>query len=401
MENSKTRSRIEVADIIRADGDEYLAAHNASFEQRKVIRRIVQCRTAELGGHVDRCDRCGHLRVSYNSCRDRHCPKCQGIKRAEWLHARCDRLLPVPYFHVVFTLPAELKPLFRCNMRLAVSLLFNAAAATLKQIARDAEHLGADIGFTAVLHTWGQNLQFHPHLHCVVTGGGLSPDGTKWIPARKRYFLPVKVLAKLFRGKFLSALSMYRRNDNLVFEGDAEPLSQTRPWQQLMDDLYKKNWVVYAKPPFGGPEAVFRYLGRYTHRIAISNARLTAFQDGRVTFMVRDYTKTGRKKPMTLYAVEFIRRFLLHVLPKNLVRIRHFGLLAPVNVEKKYDTARRLLDPGHRTRSDNAPPLKSLPWWERLRVLMHFDIMACPCCKSGRMHPWTGDLRTLTPPPDT
>lgn len=365
------------------------------------MRHIVQCRTADLGGHVDKCDRCGHLRVSYNSCRDRHCPKCQGIKRAEWLHERCDRLLPTPYFHVVFTLPAELKPLFLCNMRLAVSLLFDTAAATLKQIARDAQHLGADIGFTAVLHTWGQNLQFHPHLHCVVTGGGLSPDATKWIPARERYFLPVKVLGKLFRGKFLHALAKCRRTDRLIFEGNAEPLAGVHEWQHFIDALYNKNWVVYAKPPFGGPEEVFRYLGRYTHRIAISNARLCTFQDGRVTFMVRDYTKSGHKKPLTLDSFEFIRRFLLHVLPKNLVRIRHFGLLAPANVAGKYDTARRLLDPHHRTRANNTARLKSLPWYQKLRVLMHFDVMACPKCDSGRMSPCPDNLKSLFALPDT
>lgn len=392
---------MEVADIVRADGAGYRALHPVSFEQRKVMRHLVQCRTAELGGHVDRCDSCGHLRVSYNSCRDRHCPKCQGIQRAEWLHARCDRLLPVPYFHVVFTLPAELNGFFLCNMRLAASLLFKTASATLKQIARDPKHLGADIGFTAILHTWGQNLHFHPHLHCVVTGGGLSPDGSIWIPGRRRYFLPVKVLGKLFRGKFMHALSKCRQSDQLVFAGDAEPLSEAREWQHLVDNLFAKNWVVYAKPPFGGPEEVFRYLGRYTHRIAISNARLRVFRDGQVTFMVRDYAKTGHKKPLTLESVEFIRRFLMHVLPKNLVRIRHFGLMSGRNVRGKLNTAGRILDPSHPTRLENTTHLKSLPWWDKLLVLMDFDVMACPNCDAGRLHPCAIDFRSLAPPPDT
>jgi len=365
------------------------------------MRHLVQCRTAELGGHVDQCDRCGHLRVSYNSCRDRHCPKCQGIKRAEWLHERLERLLPIPYFHVVFTLPAELKLLFQCNMRLAVDLLFKTASATLKQIARDPKHLGADIGFTVILHTWGQNLLFHPHLHCVVTGGGLSTDGTKWIPGREEYFLPVQVLGKLFRGKFLHALSRCRENDQLVFAGDSEPFAASHHWQNLMNTLYAKDWVVYAKPPFGGPDQVFRYLGRYTHRVAISNARLQSFQDDKVTFMVRDYTDASRKRPLTLDSVEFIRRFLLHVLPKQLVRIRHFGLLAGRNVEGKLQTAKQILQP-HPNPGPNTPSrLKSLPWWEKLLVLMDFDIMACPNCEGGRLSPCTVDIRSLMVPPDT
>lgn len=356
------------------------------------MRHLVQCRTAELGGHVDQCDRCGHLRVSYNSCRDRHCPKCQNLKRAEWLHERLERLLPVQYFHVVFTLPAELKSLFKCNMRLAVNLLFKAASATLKQIARDNKHLGADIGFTVILHTWGQNLQFHPHLHCVVTGGGLSLDGTKWVPGKMRYFLPVKVLGKLFRGKFLYALSKCRENEQLILAGDAKPLNESHHWQSLITQLYAKDWVVYAKPPFGGPEEVFRYLGRYTHRVAISNSRLQSFENDKVTFQVRDYTDASRKKSLTLDSVEFIRRFLLHVLPKQLVRIRHFGILAGRNVKGKLKTAKQLLEQNAKPCSKKNANLKLLPWWEKLIVLIAYDIMACPNCESGHLSPCACDV---------
>jgi len=360
------------------------------------MRHLVQCRTAELGGHVDKCDLCGYLRVSYNSCRDRHCPKCQGIKRAEWLHERLERLLPIPYFHVVFTLPAELKPLFQCNMRLAVNLLFKTASTTLKQTARDSKHLGADIGFTAILHTWGQNLQFHPHLHCVVTGGGLSLDGTEWVPGRKQYFLPVKVLGKLFRGKFLHALSKCREKEQLVLAGDAKPLAESHQWKNLITELYTKDWVVYAKPPFGGPESVFRYLGRYTHRVAISNNRLQSFEDGKVTFKVRDYTDASRRKPLTIDSVEFIRRFLLHVLPKQLVRIRHYGILAGRNVNGKLRDAKKLLEPHPNPSSDKHAKLKSLPWWEKLLVLMNFDVLACPNCEAGHLSPCAFDVRHLS-----
>jgi len=352
------------------------------------MRHLLQCRTAALGGHVDECDACGHRRISYNSCRDRHCPKCQAARRAEWLHARLDRLLPVQYFHVVFTLPEEINPLAIRNKRLLFNILFAAASRTLRQLARDDKHLGAQIGFTAVLHTWGRNLLFHPHLHCVVTGGGLSPDGERWVAGRRRFFLPVKVLGRLFRGKFLHALDEARRDGRIEFPGRAAELAGPAAWRNLLDTLYGKDWVVYSKPPFGGPERVFRYLGQYTHRVAISNHRIAAFEKGKVTFVFKDHASGGKEKRLTLDAVEFIRRFLLHVLPKGLVRIRHYGLYAGRNVRGKLEHARRLLSPEGpppRTGTPPVPARAAVPWWQRLLDLTGVDVMACPCCHTGRL----------------
>jgi hypothetical protein len=313
---------------VRSHGDEYRREHHPSAPEQAVLRHIAACRTAALGGHLDKCPDCGHQRPSYNSCRDRHCPKCQSAARADWLEARLDRLLPVPYFHVVFTIPDDLNALALGNKRRVFDILFAAAAETLKVIARDEKHLGADIGFTAVLHTWGQNLLFHPHLHCVVTGGGLALDGARWVNGRERFFLPVKVLAELFRGKFIAALEQARRSGELHFGGSTALLANDADWHALRDALYNKKWVVYAKPPFGGPEHVFNYLGRYTHRVAISNHRLVALEHGRVTFSYKDYADGDKRKLMTVSAAEFLRRFLLHVLPEGFTRIRHYGLYA-------------------------------------------------------------------------
>ena len=356
------------------------------------MRHIETCRTAELGGHVDQCDTCGHQRISYNSCRDRHCPKCQNLKKAQWLEERLQRLLPAPYFHVVFTIPAELNPLALRNKRAVFDILFHAAAQTLRTIATDPKHLGAEVGFTAILHTWGQNLLFHPHLHCVVTGGGLTEGGGRWVPARERYLLPVKVLGSLFRGKFLSALKQARDQQRLRFEGSTEKLRHPARWHGLLDDLYRKDWVVYAKPPFGGADVVFRYLGRYTHRVAISNHRLLALHDGEVAFQMTDYASAGRRKRMKLCALEFIRRFLLHVLPKGFVRIRHFGLCAACNVGTKLEQARRLL-------TAVATPTRETggPWWERLLRLTGIDIMSCPRCGVGRLIRGPGVVPDLLP----
>jgi hypothetical protein len=371
------RPRFEVADVVRAHGDDYRRAHRPSAAQQKVLRNIAACRTSALGGHVDECTRCGHERISYNSCRDRHCPKCQGPQRAEWLAQRIERLLPVPYFHVVFTLPDEINPLALRNKRLAYSILFDAAADTLKTLANDQKHLGAEIGFSAVLHSWGQNLLFHPHLHCVVTGGGLSSDATRWVPGRERYLFPVKVLGKLFRGKFLDALERAWKEGKLDLAGSTAELSAPIAWSAFRDRLYRKDWVVYAKPPFGGPDHVFRYLGRYTHRVAISNHRIVELKDGNVTFTLKDYADGGKKKLMTLGAVEFIRRFLLHVLPDGFVRIRHYGLYAGRNIHTKLAAARHLLDP-----APSSKPLDSKPrlWWERFLETTGIDVMLCPCC---------------------
>jgi hypothetical protein len=372
---------------VRAYGHDYRRAHRPSAAQDKVLRHLAACRTAALGGHVDECDARGHVRLSYNSCRDRHCPKCQGTERAAWLAQRLARLLPVPYFHVVFTLPHELNPLVLRNKRRVLPILFTAAAATLRQLAADPRHLGAEIGCTALLHTWGDNLLFHPHLHCVVTGGGLAPDGTHWIPARERFFLPVRVLGRLFRGKFLAALQRAWTQGELDLAGSTANLADPVAWSACRDGLYRKEWVVHAKPPFGGPEVVFRYLGRYTHRVAISNHRLLAVDNGRVRFTVRDHADHGRRKMLTLDAVEFLRRFLLHVLPPRLVRIRHYGLCAGRHVRGKLAVARRHLQPAAApdpTPRAAAPP-RDEPWWVRLQTLTGIDVMACPACLTGRL----------------
>jgi hypothetical protein len=325
------------------------------------------------------------VRISYNSCRDRHCPKCQSLKQAEWLEARRENLLPIPYWHLVFTLPEALRPLALANQRTVYGLLFSAAASTLQTLARDRRHLGADIGFTAILHTWGQSLKFHPHLHCVVTGGGLDARGRRWIAGRKSFFLPVKVLGRLFRGKFLDGLRETRRQGEL--SGRAVALDDPAAWKRLLDRLYQLDWVVYAKPPFGGPEHVYRYLGRYTHRVAVANHRLISFRDGLVTFEVRDHTDGGKNKQLTIAAEEFVRRFLLHVLPRGFTRIRHFGLLASRNVHTRLVRARTLLAKRHRrhaTPSKTAPEPHA-PWWQRFLRLTGIDVMLCPYCGNGRL----------------
>src|SRR5262252_3311919 len=285
-----TRPLLEVADILRAHGQAYAARHPVSALQAAVMRRLVACRTAALGGHIDACGRCGYTRVSYNSCRDRHCPKCQGVKRAAWLEARLERLLPVEHFHVVFTLPVALHPLVLHHPRRLYDLLFQAASQTLLTLAADPKRLGAQLGITAILHTWGQNLLFHPHLHCVVTGGGLSLDGQRWIAGKRHFFLPVRVVGKLFRGKFLAGLKKAYQAGQLTLTGSVLPLGDPRAFQQLLQQLYSNNWVVYAKRPFGGATQVFRYLGRYSHRVAIANSRLASMEHDRVSFRWKAYS---------------------------------------------------------------------------------------------------------------
>lgn len=353
------------------------------------MRHIMQCRTAALGGHLDQCDACGHQRISYHSCRDRHCPKCQSIARHDWLEKRLATLLPIPYFHVVFTIPQELNALALGNQTILFNILFASVAQTLQQVAATPRHLGAKIGFTAVLHTWGQNLLFHPHLHCVVTGGGLSPDAQSWIAARERFFLPIKVLRRLFRGKFLAALRQAYDAGQLKLAGSTAELSQPRAWRHFLDQLYKKNWVVYAKPPFASPEYVFRYLGRYTHRVAISNHRILAVSNAQVTFTLKNYSAAEQREQMTVEAVEFIRRFLLHVLPQAFTRIRHFGLCAGRNVQTKLQTARTLLT-ALPPAAPQPPPATAAekdgrPWWQRLLDRTGIDILACPSCGRGRL----------------
>jgi hypothetical protein len=386
------RMALEVADIFRVHGAAYREARRVSPADGAVMRHIVSCRTRALGGHLDFCDACGPIRISYNSCRDRHCPKCQNLERARWLEARRDRLLPVPYFHVVAAPPHDLNGITLQNREVVYDILFRSVSETLLTIAADPKHLGAQIGFTAILHTWGQDLRFHPHLHCVVTGGGLSRDGTRWIAARKTFFLAVKVLAKMFRGKFLAYLREAYDEGRLVFRGKTAALGDSVAFRHLIGTLYRKKWVTYAKAPFGGAEHVFRYLGRYSHRVAISNGRLLAMEDGRVRFEMKDYKDGERRKVEDLPALEFIRRFLLHRLPKRYTRIRHYGLLAGRNVRAKLEVARRLL--GSPPRTNPRPERPKRTWAERYFDLTGIDIMACPRC--GRPL-----VRRPLPEPDT
>jgi hypothetical protein len=340
-----TRPTLEVADILRAQGDHFLDRYRSSldFQQRKAFRAIQRCRTAALGGHVDLCPQCGHRDISYNSCRNRSCPKCQTQARERWLAAREQELLTTNYFHVVFSVPHELNVLALDNSRLFYDLLFTASAQTLREVAADPQHLGAEIGVISILHTWGQNLLLHPHIHCAIPAGGLAPDHTRWIRPRYPFFLPVKVLSRVFRGKFLAGLKCLYRSKKLQCVGPSAALADPRQFAQLIRRLHRQDWVVYAKPAFGGPLQVLRYLGRYTHRVAISNHRLLAFDGERVTFRWKDYTHDGKWKQMTLTASEFLRRFFLHVLPKAFVRIRHFGFLANCFRARRLSLCRQLL----------------------------------------------------------
>jgi hypothetical protein len=314
------------------------------MQQYKIAQAIIHCRTAALGGHVDACTACGHWEVSYNSCGNRHCPKCQWSAQQRWIKNRQEELLPVTYFHLVFTLPEGLNALVMNNEAKLYNLLFRAAWDSLNQLALQPKWLGAQAGMVAVLHTWGQNLSFHPHLHCIVPGGGLAGDGVTWVRSRDKYFLPVRVLSRLFRGKFLHYLRGMYQQGELDFHGQAAALEADKPFKQLLTTLYKSDWVVYAKRPFGGPEQVINYLGRYTHRIAISNHRILSIQDSKVSFSYKDYRQDGRQKTMTLQVQEFIRRFLQHCLPPGFQKIRYFGILATRNRKTKLATLQQSLD---------------------------------------------------------
>ena len=340
------RPPLEVADIIRAVGRSFIEKNRSWLTglHRKVLSAIERCRTAALGGHKDQCSRCGYQAISYNSCRNRHCPKCQTNARDKWLAARQRELLAVPYVHVVFTLPHELAPLALYNKKLLYDLLFRTSAASLLEIAADSKHLGAEIGFLSVLHTWGSNLLHHPHVHCVVPAGGLSPDHERWLRPRFPFFLPVKVLSRVFRGKFVSGLKQMFRKGDLCLPGALQPLAQRKAFHSFLRTLFRHDWVVYAKRPFGGPEHVLHYLARYTHRVAISNHRLVSFAEGKVTFRWKDYAHGNKSRLMTLAAEEFLRRFLLHVLPPGFVRIRFFGLLANRRRSALLPLCRRLIE---------------------------------------------------------
>ncbi len=363
----------EVADVIRRAGRRFIDRYQEflTWPQVKVLKAIERCRTAALGGHRDQCDRCGHQAISYNSCRNRHCPKCQTNARDKWLAARQQELLSVDYYHLVFSVPHALVPLMWQNKKLLFKLLFEASAETLLEVAADPKHLGAQIGFLSVLHTWGQTLQPHPHVHCVVPGGGLSPDHLRWIRSPNHFFLPVKVLSRVFRGKFVAGLRRAFRHNKLVFFGASRSLSQQKVFSAFLRTLFRQDWVVYAKRPFGGPEHVLHYLARYTHRVAISNHRLVELTDTNVTFRWKDYAHHSKRRTMTLTLEEFLHRFLQHVLPRGFPRIRYFGFLANRRRGTLIPLCRTLL-------AVEPPPVPATPAATPILWL-------CPCCQ-GPMH---------------
>jgi hypothetical protein len=383
------RPALEVAQIFRRHGRDYRTTHHLSTEQQKAMENIELCRTASLGGHVDYCSHdCGYFSISYNSCRNRHCPKCQSLKQAKWLEERRDRLLPTHYFHMVVTLPHELNPLTLHNKKLIFNLLFEAAAG-LREFALNYERLRAQVGFTAVLHTWDQELKFHPHLHILVTGGGLSKDADKWIVAKNNFLLPVKALSKIIRAKFVQALEQAFQEKKL--QGPVQCLANLVQFQRLTRKLKRQKWVVYSKELVNGSQKAYQYLSRYTHRVAISNHRLVSLTDDKVAFQARDNSRPGQKRLVTITAQEFIRRFLLHILPPRFVKIRHFGLLAPCNAKTKLVTARTLIGPAKPEGHDNLlrrnliDHQETKTWQEMMQALTGIDLTVCPKCGQGRI----------------
>lgn len=369
--------RVDLAEIFRTHGEAFRRTHRLSRAQRRAMRAIELCRTAALGGHRDVCDHCGAERLSYNSCRNRHCPKCQSLATARWLDARRAELLPVEYFHVVFTLPHALYVLLDRNARFLYTLLFRTTAATLRTFAHDPRHLGGDLGVTAVLHTWGQTLTQHIHLHCIVTGGALAADGSRWIPAKPGFLFPVRALAMVFRAKYLEALARAATAGTLALP---DVLSAPGAFHVWLTSLRQQDWVVYANPPFAGPEQVLQYLGRYTHRVALSNERLVDLQNGVVRFRWKDYSDGNRVKIMALPAEEFVRRFLLHIVPERFVRIRHFGVLANRSRQAKLARCRQLLG---QPLPPPSPTAESVP--ALLLRLTGIDIERCQVCGQGRL----------------
>jgi hypothetical protein len=396
------RAAIEVADIFRAHGTRYREKYALLPHHHKLMRAIERCRTAALGGHVERCGHCAYRRISYNSCRNRHCPKCQNLARGKWLERRRGELLPVEYFHVVFTIPDAFHDLALQNRAILYHLLFQASAGALQSIAADPKHLGADLGFFSILHTWGQNLMLHPHIHAVVTGGGLSLDRKRWISTKPGFLLSVRVLSRRFRTLLVGALRQAFDEDQLRFQGSIEALRDPQHFHRWLDGLSQIEWVVYAKPPFGGPHQVLEYLGRYTHRVAIGNQRLSAFDGERVTFQYKDYRQNGgreRSKRMTLDGLEFVRRFMLHALPPGFQRIRHYGILASSQKRTLLPLARLLLEGAF---EPLAPTPGQLAQFESLRAVTQ-TLRSCPQCRVGAMEvieslaPWfrTGVPSTL------
>jgi hypothetical protein len=389
------RPPLEVADLIRAAGPTFVNRARTYFDRQrwKVLNAILSCRTAALGGHIDECSRCGRRAISYNSCRNRHCPKCQANARHRWVEARRAELLPTRYVHVVFTLPHELAPLALVNQKVVYRLLFRLVAETLIEFARNPRLLGADIGFFAVLHTWNQKLEHHPHIHCVVPEGGIALDGSRWVRPRYDWFLPVKAMAKRFRGKFLHALREAFAAGQLRFPGQLKNLATPHAFTALLHQSCRHRWVCYAKRPFGGPEHVLQYLGNYTHRIAISNHRLVGLEADKVSFRWRDSAHGNKKRVMTLKVEEFLRRFFLHVLPRGFVRIRHFGFLTNRNRKQRLQLCRELLQAGGPTVAVSSPAADSPP----------ANFWLCPLCGGEmviveRLAPGATYVR---PPPET
>ena len=373
------RVKLEVGDIFRRYGPTFRQNHRLSLAQHKAMNAIEACRTATLGGHIDQCDQCGHQRISYNSCRNRHCPKCQGLARARWLEARKGQMLDVKHFHLVFTLPHQLHPLIRANEKLCFNLLFQAASQTVIQLAKEKKYLGAKAGMLAVLHTWGQNLMYHPHLHCLVPAGGLSLDGKTWINSSPKFFLPVKVLSRLFRGKLLAGIKQAFKDGKLTCLGNLAWIDTEKKLNDFLRPIYRKEWVVYAKEPFGGIEQVIGYLGRYTHRVAIANERIIKVENDQVCFQYKDYQDQNREKVLTLDAQEFIRRFLLHILPLGFHKIRYYGILANKNRKTDLRTARKAIGQAP------AKPLSKLTFLQYCRQFLGKDLLICPACKKGKM----------------
>lgn len=378
---ARAAGQLEVADIFRRYGTDYRNAHPMPLNRLRVMRAIETCRTADQGGHVDECEHCGNKVISYNSCRNRHCPKCQFLKKEQWIEAREEDLLPILYFHVVFTIPDILNPLVLRNQEVLYGLLFKAVSETLMELAANPKRLGAVIGFISLLHTWGQNLMDHPHIHNIVTGGGLAKEGRKWKSCKNDFFVHVKVMSKLFRGKFIAYLKKLRAENKLAFPGAVSYLAPPGAFNALISDLYKKNWVVYCKEPFKETKVVLDYLGRYTHRIAISNHRLVKLENDTVSFRWRDYADNNKTKIMPLKADEFIRRFLLHVLPDRFVKIRHYGLLGNRCRRKKLDRCRELLACAEQNKAEH----KTETWQEALFRFTGIDVAKCPACGERTM----------------
>lgn len=373
---------IEVQDIFLEYGTQYQQKHKLSYAQSKAVSAIQNCRTAKLGGHIDVCENCGHKQISYNSCRNRHCPKCQTLSKERWIDSQKANLLNVGYFHVVFTLPHELNSVIYQNQKILYNLLFRTVAETLQELAADKKYLGAMLGFTSILHTWGQNLMFHPHIHCIIPAGGLNSLG-HWVNSRKKFFLPVKVLSHKFRGKFLQLL----KSEELVFYGSLKYLENPVDFQQLLNTCYNKDWIVYCKPPFKDASCVVEYLGRYTHRVAISNNRILKLENGFVSFKWRDYKDENKWKVMTISIEEFIRRFLFHILPLGFMKIRHYGILGNRNKTVKLNLCKKL------THTPIMPKEKASTL-DLIHKILGKDITRCPICGSDKLHHYMG----LSPP---